>query len=198
MSGFVSQAALVYALPVANADEQRTERREANGAWLVKKRERRCRRVPVRSSLGWRAATGGAGGSRKGPRSLGPPAGARRAVGPKKGPRRSGGGPGDRLAAAHLHSLAERADSQGRTYQDSAPLPPSAPRHKSAECILRVLISHGAHTEKVMHPISLDYINIFPFFSSSIVCLFLRIFTPVSATIWLLFRHGVWKGYRFV
>lgn len=31
-------------------------------------------------------------------------------------------GPGDRLAGAHLHSLAERADSQGRTYRAQTPL----------------------------------------------------------------------------
>lgn len=44
-----------------------------------------------------------------------------------------------------------RADSQGRTYTARTPLPPSAPGLESVECIPRIVISHGASTEKVMH-----------------------------------------------
>lgn len=68
---------------------------------------------------------------------------------------RDGGGDGDRLAAAHLHSLGERADSQGRTYR-LRPSSPSAIGHKSAQCIPRVSLSpttERAATEKVMRPI---------------------------------------------
>lgn len=68
-------------------------------------------------------------------------------------------GPGDRLAGAHLHSLAERADSQGRTYRAQTPLFRRRRRYKSrptpraeSRCILRVrrlISSDGLEARRV-------------------------------------------------
>lgn len=156
VSGFVSQPCATLLLPVVRARSNERGQRERE---IERKREREGA-AGAPSSLGWRAAGGGQ--SRRGPRSLGPPAGAGR-VGPKKGPRRDGGDHGDRLAAAHLHSLAEWADSQGRTYR-LRPSSPSAiglgtqigPVHSPCP-----YLPPRAATEKVMRPIPPDYITFF-------------------------------------
>ena len=146
-----------YALPVVNADEQQTER---NGAWLVKKarerergREKVPRGPPVRSFLGWRAAR--RGGSRKGPRSLGPAAGARRAVGPKKGPRRD-------VEGALATDWRPRTCTRWESRQSGPHLPrPSSPSSAPRDIqIHRVhssypyLLDGGRAVEKVTRPIS--------------------------------------------
>lgn len=117
MSGFVSQLRYYYLL-YEPTREART-RREKYG-----EREREG------AAGAWRAAGGGQ--SRRGPRSLGPPAG-------KKGPRARWRGPW-RQTGGRAPALA-RADSQGRTYR-LRPSSPSAIGHESARCIPRVLISH--------------------------------------------------------
>ena len=111
-------------------------------------------------------------------------------MGPKKGPRRPGGGPGDRLAAAHLHSLAERADSQGRTYQDPAPLPPSPPlgpeTHKSIECILRTLISSPEAARRKGH--TSDFTGLYEYFPSCFPQFSFHYLSPSYARCVILFK----------
>lgn len=166
VSGFVSQAALVRTTCCKQRQQEskRKREREREGVRGAERgrglggKKREGEKVPGGPRFFPRLVSQrrGGEGSRRGPRSLGSFRGAWRDVGAKKGPRRAVVGIlatdwRPRTCTRLPREPKLRADSQGRTYSARAPLALSAARHKSAECIPRIVISHGAGTEKVMH-----------------------------------------------